>query len=198
MSHLFQLLPPSIVKYKVVITFGENKDSTIIDVILDPNLNVSVADMNAKAEIMSEMEATVTKAKKAFDNLKTAKKTIELVNSQIVNAPDSTQKEIKDLGKGMKDSLDNLMKLFTNPPNQKGIQRAPNTLNGKISAAMYHLGSSVGKPGGNAINAKRNAETHTKEVLEKVNAFFETDWKDYQKKVESIQYSLFKEIETID
>ncbi len=185
-------------KYKIVMTFGKHKDSTIVDVILDPNLNVSVADMNAKAAIMTEMETTVTKAKKAFDNLKTAKKTIKLVDAQIVNAPDSTQKEIKNSGKAMKDSLDSLMALFTNPPNKKGIQRAPNTLNGKISAAMYHLGSSVGKPGGNAINAKKNAEAHTKEVLEKVNAFFETDWNDYKKKVESIQYSLFKEMKTID
>ncbi len=185
-------------KYKIVIAYDKHKDSTEIEVVLDPNLKVSIADLQAKAAIIAEMERTITKATTAFNNLKAAKETIKLVNAQIVNTPDTTQKEIKELGKAMTDSLSKLMDLFTDAPDKKGIQRAPNTLNGKISVAMRHLGSSVSRPGKNALEAKENAEIHTKEVLEKVSTFFEKDWKDYQKKVESTPYSLFKDIKKID
>lgn len=184
--------------YKAVMTFGEHKDSTMVEVLLDPKLNISNADMQAKYETMKRLETSVNAATKGFDQLKEAKKTISLVNSSLVNAPDSVQKEMKKLGKEVSDSLDVLMKLYTQPQGLKGIQRAPKNLNGDIFGAYQYLRSATGKPSPNAMVALELAEQSTKDTLAKVNEFFKTQWAAYQKKVEAVQMPLFKAVEEIE
>ncbi len=185
-------------KYKIVATWGKQKDSTIVEVRLDPNLGISKADMQAKATTIKAFETTVSQATKGFNQLKEAKKTIKLVNNQLVNMPDSVQKNFKKQGKELTVQIDSLMKLYTQPRGLKGIQRAPDNLNGKLYAASRYLRGTFGKPSNNAINAVKNAENHTKKVLKGVNAFLANDWKTYQKTVEALQFSLFKNMESVD
>jgi hypothetical protein len=181
--------------YKIVAHWGDHKDSTTVEIKLDPNLKVSMADMKARRQAVKDFEQLTDKAAKSFDQLKDAKKTMKLVESQMVNAPDSVKKQVKKMNKDLTTQLDSLMKLYTQPRGLKGIQRNPTNLNGKLFSAFQYLRRSSGAPQQNAKNAVKNFENSLTEVLKGVNAFFEEDWAEYQKAVEGMQYSLFKEME---
>ncbi len=184
-------------KYKVTATFGDHKDSTYVKVLADPRLDISNQEMLAQQKATDDFFELVRKATMAFDRLKSAKKTIKLVNEQLVNAPDSTKKEIKKLGKSVQDSISMLQGLFTDKPDLKGIQRNPNTLNRHLFSASGYIRASDGPPNQMARFATKKAEKEAKIVIDKVNAFFEKDWAAYQEEVEKVKYSLFKTYEPI-
>ena len=122
----------------------------------------------------------------------------DLVDAQLgQNAPDSVKTAVSKLSKSMKDSILNLQKLFMTPVGAKGIVRTAGVLQDAIFRAMSMLNSSPGKPQGNAMTALNQAKKQTNTILEKVNAFFEKDWKAYQDKVEVMKYSLFKKYEPL-
>ena len=184
-------------QYKVVATYGDFKDSVNVNVLADPRLDISIARMKAQQDASFEFYAMVTKVSEAFDYLKKAKKTIKLVDDQMINAPDSTKKEIVKLGKSMKDSITTLQKLFTDEPGQKGIQRNPNTLNSHLFRASGYIRASDGAPNQMAQFATKKAEAEAEKVITAVNKFFEKDWLEYQQKVEATRHSLFKPYEEI-
>jgi photosystem II stability/assembly factor-like uncharacterized protein len=184
--------------YKMVATYGDFKDSVMINVLADPRIDVTMAEMRAEQAATDEFYELVEKATDAFNQLKQAKKTIKLVDDQMINAADSTKKEIKKLGKSMQDSITNLQNLFTDEPGLKGIQRNPNTLNGHLSTASRYIRASEGAPGQMARFAIAKAENEATEVITKVNKFFDGDWKDYRAKVEAAQRPLFKDFDPIE
>ena len=179
-------------KYKIVATYGDFKDSTSINVLADPRVDFTLADMKAQQQASNEFNKIVVKATKAFNQLKEAKKTIKLVNDQMVNAPDSTKKEIKKLGKAMQDSIIQLQNLFTDQPDLKGIQRNPNTLNNYLYNTSGYIDASDGAPNQMARFSTKKTKLEAAKVLQAVNQFFEKDWKDYQTEVETMKHSLFK------
>ncbi len=184
--------------YKMVATYGDFKDSVMINVLADPRLNTSMSDMRAQQAAADDFYAMVKKATEAFNQLKEAKKTIKLVNDQMVNAPDSTKTSIKKLGKSMQDSITTLQNLFTDQPDLKGIQRNPNTLNGHLFTASRYIRASDGAPNQMAQFAIKKAEKEATEVIAKVNTFFAKDWKDYRAEVEAAQSPLFKDYTPVE
>ena len=80
---------------------------------------------------------------------------------------------------------------------QKGIVRVSGALMDDIQKASFLVATSPGKPSTNGQAAINAAKVNAREVIGKVNKFFETDWGKYQKKVEDIKSSLFKKYEPI-
>src|SRR5690606_29946393 len=116
-------------RYKIVIEHKEFRDSTFVNVHGDPRVPLPAEQLKNKKAALKDFYKMVTKAAEAFEQLKSAKKTIGLVDEQIVNAPDSLKKDIEKYGKKMQDSIDKIMEIFLPPQNRKGIVRSDNTLN---------------------------------------------------------------------
>lgn len=185
-------------RYKIVLLLNGEKDSTYINVKLDPRMNTSTSDIAQKDAVMKDLRKMVEKSTLAFNRLKEADKTIGLVEAQLAqNAPDSTKKDIAKIGKALKDSILSIQKLYLGPKESKGIVRVNDAWNNDIYKAMYMVGSSMGKPEENALITVKQAKEHTERLLNKVNQFFDTDWKKYKDKVEGIKYSLFKKYEPL-
>ena len=190
-----QVLPG---RYKFVMSFNGEKDSTYINVKLDPRTNITVKDLVEKDAVMKDIRKMTDKATQAFNRLKEADKTVGLVDAQLApTAPDSIKKELTKWGKSLKDSILTIQKTFMAPRDAKGIVRTSDALTNSIFKAMQLVGSSEGKPEGNAMITVDQAKEHLDKVLDKVNQFFETDWKKYQDKVETVKYSLFKKYDPI-
>ncbi|MEM6697432.1 MAG: hypothetical protein AAF599_03480, partial [Bacteroidota bacterium] len=66
--------------YKLVFTFGEAKDSTIVNVKFDPRMDASTYDFSAIATTYEEYYDVVEAAAKGFSQLQQVKKTIGLVD----------------------------------------------------------------------------------------------------------------------
>jgi photosystem II stability/assembly factor-like uncharacterized protein len=189
-----QVLPG---RYKVVVKYMGESDSTFINVKNDPRVPTTMADMQAKNAAQKELQTVMGKATEAFNRLKEANKTIALADNALINAPDSTKKVIEKLGKAMKDSILTLQKMFIAPQDLKGINRTANTLSEAMFKANYLVQTGYGKPTSNGQYAIDAAKLRAREVMDKVNAFFAKDWVDYQKKVETAQSSIFKKYEPI-
>lgn len=189
-----QVLPG---RYKVVISYKGEKDSTFVNVKADPRVAISLKDLQEKDAVRKELSGLTQRITDAFNRLKEANKTVGLVDGSMINAPDSTKKDIEKLGKSMKDSILTIQKMFLEPNDVKGIVRSSNVLMDAVQKASYLLNTSPGKPASNGQAAIDVAKFKARQVLEKVNQFFGNDWIKYQQKVEAARSSLFKKYEPI-
>ncbi len=184
-------------KYKVVITSGENKDSSYVYVKADPRITVRSGGFEQLAETQKTFNKKIDAVTKSFNQLKEAKKTVALVNKMMVNQPDTVKSEIKDLGKDQMTQIDSLMNLFNDPEGLKGIQRNPKTLSAMMWPTRNYIRSTYGAPTPNTQVQIDNFHTKASDIIDGVNSFFETDWNNYQMEVKKIPPIIFKEHEII-
>lgn len=182
--------------YKLVFSYKDFKDSTSVTVHDDPRVETTAAQRQAKAAVLTDFEKIVEKAKAGFDQLQTARKTIKLVNEALVNAPDSTKKQMAELGKALQDSIAQLELIYMNPPNTKGIQRDPEKLNSILFTTSNYIRRSQ-SPNQMVNFMMEKTKKRTQETLDKINNLMSNDFADYQKKVEAVRFSLFKKLEEI-
>ena len=183
--------------YKMVFIYGDYKDSTMVNVHLDPRREITAKQLQMKEIAIQDFNKIINASTESFDRLREAKKTIKLVNDQLVNAPDSTRKDIKKLGKALQDSISTLQHLFLTPQDAKGIQRSDHRVMSSVFTARRYIYAAEGKPGQMAQFATEQAEQKVQDALDKVNTFFENDWKDYRAKVEAAQAPIFKDYDKI-
>ncbi|MEM8524956.1 MAG: hypothetical protein AAGG68_09945 [Bacteroidota bacterium] len=183
--------------YKLVFTFGEAKDSTTMNVKFDPRMDTSTYDFDVIASTYEDYYDVVEAAAKGFSQLQQVKKTIGLVDKALVNAPDSTLKEIKEMGKSLKDSIKVIEKLYMQPEGLKGIQRTSDNLLSKLYSVSGYLSDMEDKPTQAIQHLMSKAKQETAEIIGQVNALVQNDFAEYQVAVEKVQYSLFKEMEEV-
>jgi hypothetical protein len=185
-------------RYKVVVTYAKERDSTYIVVKGDPRLSISMKDLEVKDAARKDLIALTQRITDAFNRLKEANKTVATVDASMVNAPDSTKKEIEKRGKAIKDSILTIQKMFMPPNDAKGIVRVSGALMDAVQKASFLLATSpAGTPSSNVQAGIDAAKRRAKEVLTVVNKFFENDWQKYQQQVEAARTSLFKKYEPI-
>jgi hypothetical protein len=107
------------------------------------------------------------------------------------NLIDTTKKEITDLGKEQLKKIEELMILYVDPENQKGIQRDPSTLNRKLGLARRYISTSYGKPTPNAQIVIDKAVKSSDDVHSQVEDYFNGEWTKYRERVEAVQFDLF-------
>ncbi len=180
-------------EYWVKVKYLDLKDSVKVTVIDDPRLNIKASDRQDRNDAIRDMYKTIEKGTTAYNRLKEAEKTIKLVEDQFVNVPDSTKKEVVKLGGSLRDSISNLKELFFQHKEVKGIQRSSKNLNSYFWRATGYIEGNIAAPNANAQVAIKHAKDETELLLQKINTFFDTNWKDYRTKAEAIRYSLFKD-----
>jgi len=79
----------------------------------------------------------------------------------------------------------------------KGINREYPALIYDIFDASRYLNSGDGRPSQNGQYALGHVKKKATDFLEKVNSFYQNDWKNYQVEAEAKRHSLFKKYEVI-
>ena len=133
----------------------------------------------------------------SFDQLKDAKKSLDLSRKIIEMQEDTLQKDLKKQMKEISNSLDSLSNLFMDPEGLKGIQRNPNTLNNRLWTARRYLESSWTIPGQNAMKAVTNAREEAEETIKAVNEFIQVDYLLFQKTINGLRVKIFKEMQPV-
>lgn len=194
-----QVLPGT---YKIVMEWKGHKDSTSVNVKLDPRGTTTLEQVKAQKAAAETFIPWIEKATKGFDQLKQAEKTMGMVTKQLkfAEVEDTLQKNIADKAKIVKDSIANMMKVYMLPKGLKGIHGATPTLNGTLYRAISFIGDANGAPQSNAIYAVDKAKKEITAIIERINAFFGESglWQEYQAEVDKVEFSLFKEVEEID
>lgn len=186
----YEVLPG---KYKLLLTYQGKTDSTMVTVHADPRMDISLANRHAKRVAFDDFNKIVEKATAGFDRLQDLKKTIKLVDGALVNAPDSLKKEISKLGQAVRDSIASLEKRYMMPEGLKGIQRNPDNVQGKLRRTSGYIDASEGAPNQAAQIMIEQTRKDVVAILDDINRLVEKDFSEYRKKVEAVQYSLFKD-----
>lgn len=178
-------------EYKVIISYGNHKDSITTVVKMDPRVEMTESDMKDMIAAGKEYSKTMSQAKESFDKIVKAQKSIDLIEKLTTTLSDSTKTRVEGLTKEAKKELETLELLFFDKQNQKGIQRNPNTLSSKIFGARRYLGSSYGAPGPNAMVAVKKAQDATAKVTSRVDEYMNVKWKSYKMAIDDVDFKLF-------
>jgi len=185
-------------KYFVVMEYKGEKDSTMLTVHADPRLDFSPEAHRERETAVKRLYETVELADAGFERLKEARKTIELVQSNLKTADDTIAQALIDSSKTLIKKLDSLETQYMNPRGFDGYDHVTQRLNNLLYNAHSYINSDEKAPGENAMNALRRAENETEEVISQVNEFFTNEWKVWREKVENYQLSLFKDYEPLE
>lgn len=183
--------------YKFLIVKGSQKDSTIIQVNPDPRINFNEREYSQKEKFNQQLESYIRSSKMAVDQLNDAAQRIKKVNQSLEFLPDSVSKKIKQTGKALQDSINNLYLYFMNDKNFEGYDHVTIRINQRLSSAEEYIDSYSAGAENQVQISLQNIEEQLKIVLPKVNDFFSDDWVKFQNLVEQSNPKLFKSYKTI-
>lgn len=187
-------------KYKVVMSYGDKKDSTMINVLPDPRRTMEIQNLSARRELRKELETKIQAVADAMTQLVEAKEIIGNIDKQLKDRNGDEYDSLKSLGKATKKSIDALMDEIVGPDNsgkQGIIGSKERSVNNYLFTARRYIGSGTHAPGATEQRTLEHVDTVIKPVIEKVNTFFAEEWPKYRQYSESVDLSPFKDYEPI-
>jgi photosystem II stability/assembly factor-like uncharacterized protein len=182
--------------YKIVTTFNKTKDSTMINISLDPRLNITSADLDQRARVVSEFDTLVNKAQQAFKALQDIRRDMKITETLMTNAADSIQTKIKDRHKELYKKLNEIELMFMEPEDVKGFTN-PVNLDSYLGSTSSYINSALGDPGANAKALLNTTRGEASKAIQAVNAFIENDWNAYKTFIGNWTWPLFKKLEPV-
>jgi hypothetical protein len=184
-------------EYKAMISFGDLKDSTMITIKSDPRVGISEREIAARVKMIKDYDKVVKAGADALNQLKDAKKKVQLVGKMTEVLKDSLKTEIVDLNKTTIKEIDSLMNIFTDVGETKGIVRDPAKLSSIIRTPSRYLRSSWGVPGDNAMNTVKTSTRETEAAIEKINSYISNEWVKYMESINKVDFELFDEMKAV-
>lgn len=185
-------------RYKVVMSYGDQSDSTWVDVKFDPRVSYNMADLRMKHRMLQDLMDLRQTAAEATRQLVQAKEMIETAESMIkadkMEDNKETVEKLKEQSKAVKDSVDALLDfILGEEPEGQGIIRNPEpTVASKLREPRSYIGSSIAGPSSTERILMRQATEAVDKTVEKVNAFFSDEWPEYVELMEGAKLSPFK------
>jgi photosystem II stability/assembly factor-like uncharacterized protein len=184
-------------QYKIVGLYNGFKDSVTVTVGLDPRLNITGQDLEARNEIFKSFLKEVDLAQRAFKALQDVRKDLKVLESVMANAPDSTKTKIRDSQKELVKKISAIEKEFMEPEDVKGFTDEID-LGYFLNSTSDYLNTTLGTPGSNAKDMLKITRQEVEKRVKEINDFLEKDWADFKSKIDLSQWSLFKKIEPVN
>jgi len=181
--------------YTARVNFAGDSVETQIRVLPDPREDFDKLKWEEKETLTKNIDSLVENADKAFENLKDAKSTLDLIsqNLKLIDevVADSLKKDIQTLNS----RISELESLYMLPEDFEGYDHVTKRLNDYFGAAYDYLGTYSSGQGENAQISYEKAKIETIKVVEEVNTFFQTDWKEFNAKLDGIDFNFIKTYE---
>ncbi|MGW8123706.1 WD40/YVTN/BNR-like repeat-containing protein [Roseivirga echinicomitans] len=184
--------------YKVILEFGDQQVSKMVNVHLDPRMEINVSALQANKAFedqilkMSQSFADVT------SRVRTANEIIEKVEAQMKNVDASKVKDLKKALDEVKESFIPVRKLTIGVPGERGqavVRERFTTASNYIQEARGYNNSRMGAPGETEKNAVRKAEQMIKLTENTINTFFNTAWPKFKTAYDKADLTFFKDFE---
>lgn len=185
--------------FKVVISAGKEADSTNLVVKADPRFDNPKDVYDAKEKFTERVNKVGSKLTEAIDRITEAEDVIKKVEAQLKDVEGKDADTLRKTSKAITDSIKTIRNfIFGKPDERQGITRFnQNTVMQRYNQARFAPNQKLAAPGRNEETALKIADDAVTEAVQKVNAFFDKNWKDYRKLVESTQVKLFKDYSPI-
>lgn len=165
--------------YKLVISMGNEKDSTLLVVKPDPAAPPKKEIYTAKANALQRINKSVDRLVAITDRLTDAEETIVKVEASLKNEESAEADSLRKMNKAMTDSLKNIHYLiFSKPLEKQGYGSAYQvTVSRRLAEARGFIMGKDKAPDEQEIALIVSAEQLLNEVLQRTNHFFDTSWK---------------------
>ena len=186
--------------YKLRMTFGDEKDSARIDVRYDPRVNMDPAILEQQYAWGKTLQGYRQVAADAMKRLRNSSEIAKAYESQMKKLDEEKFKESISLSKQIQDSISLLMDPIVGAESDKqGIVRNAREVpvTSRISRASGYLYSSDKAPGATEERLRKHAEDAVKDMIERVNAFYEGPWVEYRNAMQQIDVDPFREYEPL-
>lgn len=186
--------------YTLKMHFGNKTVTEKITVAYDPRVEMPFNVLKSKYDLLKELETKTDIAAKATQQLLQSKEIVENYQKRIKakNRKEKYKNELTYQKETIKKINDLLDAMLGKEDKRQGITATefPSTVS-YLSTAKRYVGSLLQKPGVTEATLVKNADLKVSAEIEKINAFFKTDWVNYQSEVEKLELSPFKEVEEL-
>ncbi len=186
--------------YKVVLTLGNQSDSTMLVVKDDPRLAKTDQVKRAQRTALDRLRKSADKLIEGIDRLAESEETLGKITTQLRGLEGKEADSLRKRTTVMQDSIKAIRNFINGQASDRqGLTRPQGltVMNTLQTAQQYIFAKSVA-PGAQEEALIKNAETVIGETLQRMNAFYGGKWKDYRAQVENTKLSLFKEYKPIE
>jgi hypothetical protein len=186
-------------KYKVVVQYGALKDSGMINVLGDPRNKRSPEVLSAQRTLVDRLNKSVEKLTTATDRLRESNETAEKLLQQWTGVSGREADSLRKMTRAIQDSIKGINELvFGKTLSRQGYGR-PYSLTAltKLLEARSAITSKPSAPAEQEMMLLSQAEELTTDFINRVNAFYTTNWAAYRQKMEATKVNLFKEYQPI-
>jgi len=186
--------------YKVRFTFGDQMDSTMLEVKFDPRLDVSAADLQARYDAAKRIETGRDRAAKAAKQIHESIKIANSFSKQMTDKDKEGFKEQIELCKTTKDTLNTLLDVFFGKEDERqGITKGEVfTVSRYLGAASRYTGNALHRPGTTELQLIEKFEEELQKAIDQVNSYFETAWPEFRSQMEGVDLNPFKDYEKLE
>ncbi len=192
----FTVLPG---EYKVVMSCGDQKDSTVVTVRFDPRVPYDAEGLEACEKMYKELSLKAEALSKATTRLKESKSVLEKVSAQVRGSSDEDLKELEKATREVRDSLNIIWEYIMGKEEKKqGISDdSKPTVAIRLFTAARYIQSRPGAPTATEKRLSEQADAAVRKALDMTNAFYRDTWPPYREKVEKTDFKWFKDYEPI-
>lgn len=186
--------------YKVVLELAGARDSTMLVVKGDPRMGNRNEILLAQKQLRDRLQRSADKLIEGMDRLTEAEDIIKKMEAQLKDMNGKEADTLRKSGKKMQDEIKKLRELVNGKTIERqgyGRPQQPPTPMTVYMQASRYISAKALKPGAEEERMVTEAEQEIGKAVEKINAFFEKDWKAYRKLVEDNPVKLFKDYSEI-
>ena len=190
-----QVLPGT---YKLRVTFGDQKDSTNVEVQADPRLNVSPAIIESRYAMMKDLEKMTSNLAEATTRLRESLDLVSELETKMKESKRTDLKEAQDKSKAVKDSINALFdKILDKEDKRQGLTRDSEGPVVDIQTAESYIDSNINPINETDRRVFGKAQQSVQKAIDSVNQFYEKTWKEYRSMMEKVTLNPFKDYQPI-
>ncbi|KPL24507.1 MAG: hypothetical protein AMS23_05600 [Bacteroides sp. SM1_62] len=187
-------------EYRVVMSCGDSKDSTMIKVSFDPRSEVDMRALEANEQLYNELSRKAQALSKATSRLQESRGVLASISGQVGGKMDPDLKEVAEKTKAVQDSINIIWEYINGKvEKQQGISGFDQpTAAVKLFEASRYIRS---RPSGPTSTEKRlmdQADEMVGKALDMTNAFYKDVWPEYRDLIENTDFKWFKDYEPIE
>tara|TARA_R110002072_G_scaffold23949_2_gene81986 strand:+ start:98691 stop:101903 length:3213 start_codon:yes stop_codon:yes gene_type:complete len=184
--------------YRVELQYMDKTSNASVKVESDPRLSISEKAITESYNASKKLEELTQIAADAVEQLVQSKNTAEELSEKLKKEDDKKYKEEIKASKEIVKKIDSLVALYIGKEDKRqGITRNPEvTVMQRLGTAGWYSGSRPNGMTQTENTLMKHAKDQLDSALKETNNFFVTEWTEYKSKMERVNISPFKEIET--
>ncbi|MEO9967079.1 MAG: hypothetical protein ABJF11_14870 [Reichenbachiella sp.] len=183
-------------QYRVQFRYGTDSVSTSVQIKKDPRIDISIEEMTKNAQTRDRINEYQILATTAIDQLNEAQKSIDLILENMKRQQISSD-SLSASAKTIKTKIKELRELINEKEDLQGFNDDGMLISNRLWVASFYSQLYSKNNRTQELYAKQLGD-QLKEVLEKTNVFFDSDYKDFQSEVDKLNLSFFKSYEKLE